>query len=135
MITLLAQATATLPDPTHYASIGWLMVCIAGVFGAINQILKFFDRFKPNPPLYKEYASKFEHDGLRVEFTEFRNEVRDAFTNSARASSASREKIYVALKEQAKQLVENTTMTALTSQRLEKLDTKIDRILEREAAQ
>ena len=82
-----------------------------------------------------EYATKAAHEALRQDFSEFRIEVRDAFNTSAVAASKSREKIYNALNDQAKLLAANTTETELTRQRLEKLDTKIDRVLEWKASQ
>lgn len=38
-------------DPTHYASIGWLLLALAGLAGALNQGAGagFLDRLKPKP--------------------------------------------------------------------------------------
>ena len=40
--TMIAQ----LPDPNHFGSIGWLIVCLAAVSVAINSVWKLADRVK-----------------------------------------------------------------------------------------
>jgi hypothetical protein len=77
------------------------------------------------------YATKTEHEGLRGEFAEFRDEVRVSFDDAADQSRTSREKIYVEQRRQAELLAANMQKTELTHQRVETLDTKLDRILER----
>ena len=45
-----ALALQNLPDPNNFASIGWLLIGLAALCFAANQILKFTDRFKDKPP-------------------------------------------------------------------------------------
>lgn len=80
-----------------------------------------------------EFATKKEHDGLRKEFVDFRDEVRVSFDEAAGTSRQSREKIYNELRRQGEFLAANTKQTELTSQQVSNLDRKIDRILERQA--
>ena len=129
-----ADATQSLPDPNSFASIGWLFVCIGALALILNQGADFINRFRtkePTPPLHKEYATKVEHEGLRSEFADFRDEVRVSFDEAAGTSRQSREKIYNELKSLGVMLASNTTETKLMHQRVETLDQKIDRINER----
>lgn len=128
---MLTLAETSLPDPNSYTSIGWLLIALAGLFVAVNQVLKFVDRFKANPPLHKEYTTRQAHDELSERFDDFRDVVSKALTDAASVSRASREKIYIELRGQAAELAKNTEKTALTHAHVIRLDEKFDRMLER----
>lgn len=124
----------TLPDPTAFSSIGWILVGLGALALTLNQLFDFFAKFKekpPSPPLHKEYATIAELKALEEAHTDFRDEVRVSFDEAAQQSRTSREKIYLEQRRQAELLASNTQKTELTHQRVEVLDTKIDRLLER----
>jgi hypothetical protein len=79
-----------------------------------------------------EFASKDEHEGLRAEFADFRDEIRAAFDEAGHTSRQSREKIYNELRRLAELMSSNTTKTELTHHRVETLDAKIDRLRDRQ---
>jgi hypothetical protein len=127
--------------PDSGPGLGWLLVGLGALFAILNQGAEFFARFrKPAPtetalanqPITikadKEFASKSEHDGLRGEFKDFRDEVRVSFDEASQTSRQSREKIYVEQRRQAELLAHNTAKTDLTHQQIATMDTKIDRI-------
>lgn len=60
---------AALPDPNSFASIGWLVVCLAGLIAIINGALSLVDRFKVTPPPAETYATKVEVATLRGELS------------------------------------------------------------------
>lgn len=60
MILSLAQ----LPAPESAQAIGWLALAGFAIAGGVNQVLKFFDRFKETPPSHQTYATKSEHGEL-----------------------------------------------------------------------
>jgi len=133
---LLADAAQTLPDPNTFPAIGWLFVCFGAIALILNQGADFINRFRtkePSPPLHKEYATKVEHDGLRVEFASFRDEVRVSFDEAADTSRQSREKIYNELRRHGEMIIANTTLTNSIAAQVGKLDDKFDAIISRAA--
>jgi hypothetical protein len=100
MIPLLAQTSAALPEPGSAASIGWLVLTLAGLALAANQLLGVRDRLRAKQaqpvdvvkqPLtvkpHEEYTPLAVHRA-------FAERVEERFEEQARASSAGREKIY-----------------------------------------
>ena len=54
---LIAEALQVLPDPNHFASLGWVLVIIAGLCVIFNAILGFMDRFKEKPDPKETYLT------------------------------------------------------------------------------
>ena len=136
---------AELPMPDSGPGIGWLLVGLGALFAILNQGAEFFGRFRKsattettltNQPITvraeAEFASKDEHEGLRAEFADFRDEIRAAFDEAGHTSRQSREKIYNELRRLAELMSSNTTKTELTHHRVETLDAKIDRLRDRQ---
>lgn len=62
MIPFCLLAAAELPDPTSYASTGWIIAAIFGIVGLANQGMALWDRLfpRPSPPAHELYATKAE---------------------------------------------------------------------------
>lgn len=59
-MTLLAQTLPlSMPDPNSAQSIGWLIVALVAIGGAIVLFRKVFGQ---DPPLHKEYVTKSDHE-------------------------------------------------------------------------
>lgn len=66
----IAEASQGLPDPNHFASIGWLIVGLAGVLTILKLVLDLWkDHFKPNPPHHLTYLTIAEHKEVIEEMT------------------------------------------------------------------
>lgn len=62
MLPFCLLASAELPDPTSYASTGWIIAAIFGIVGLANQGMALWDRLfpRPSPPAHELYATKAE---------------------------------------------------------------------------
>jgi hypothetical protein len=79
MINLLAQAVPPLPDPNHFASVGWVIVILVAVLVGANQVLSFYKEHiaeKPKPsdtyvtiPNFKEIEKERKQDRLEIKET------------------------------------------------------------------
>lgn len=59
---------ATLPDPSSTASIGWLVLTLAGLAVAVNAIANFWrQNIREQPSPSATYATKAEHSDLRAQ--------------------------------------------------------------------
>lgn len=50
---MFSQVTPTLPDPNHFASIGWTLVSLFALCGGAYYVMQMVDRIRgkePNPP-------------------------------------------------------------------------------------
>jgi hypothetical protein len=53
MKCLLSEAIPQLPDPNHFASIGWIVVSLFALCGGVYYVMQLVDRIrgdKPHPP-------------------------------------------------------------------------------------
>jgi hypothetical protein len=83
-------------NPTSYEAIGWLVVALASLCVAINQIDDFFDRRKPRegfPPVEQldnsQNALSVRVDKLEAEMGELRREMKED-REAANASGSAR---------------------------------------------
>lgn len=64
MIPALFASAAPLPDPNGYQAMGWVLVALTALGGAVLIFRKVFGH---TPPLHKEYASKTDVEKLETE--------------------------------------------------------------------
>lgn len=127
---LLAQI-----QPASHTDTGiWIAILLAIIGGAVG-IKKLLHR---DPPLYREYASKKEHDELAKRQARHEEETNQRLIAMSNASSAGREKIYAQIREVSTEVGKVKESVARTDESTEhlttqvtRLDGKIDRILER----
>lgn len=55
----------TLPDPNHYASIGWLLVSIAAIAYGANHIWELVNRMRGEPPHPPNSLLEADHRALK----------------------------------------------------------------------
>lgn len=80
---------------------------------------------------HEEFTPLEKHDALVTRVNGIETSFEDRMTKLAQASSDGREKIYLQLNTQRELLAKNTEKTDLTYAHLQKLDGKMDRVLER----
>ena len=61
---------AALPSPDSPQALGWIVLTIAGLALAVNQVLSFTDRFREQPPASVTYTTKAEHRELAKKMDE-----------------------------------------------------------------
>lgn len=79
--TLLAQAFE-LPSPNSAAAVGWIVLSIAAVCVALNQIMGFYFTLKPRktPPDHEVYATKAELATAKEEHKENDERIEKRFS-------------------------------------------------------
>ena len=103
-----------MPTPDSYEAIGWLVVGLASLCVAINQIDDFFERRKPKagfPPveqLENSHEALAERvDKLEEAMTDIRREMREDREAQAKSASASAAGIYKKIDEVRAELSAN----------------------------
>lgn len=115
MDAMVMLGAAGLPEPGGYQAVGWLLMALAGLGVAINQLLKLVDRMKEKPPPAETYMTKAQcavsHgetdrrlDRLECEVPEIRAEIRRMVIELDRKG----EERAVAIHNRINQLVEAT---------------------------
>lgn len=103
-----------MPLPTSYESIGWLVVGLAALCVAINQIDDFFERRKPRagfPPVEQLENSRLalEHrvDKIELDLMAIRREMKEDRETSARTASIRAAGLYKKIDETRAELSAN----------------------------
>lgn len=105
-----------MPDPTHFSSIGWLLLCLAALAGALNQGLGLMDRFRDKPAageVQREtaagYVSKQECARTMADLNARLTQLDQWRVTDAKDGANSRRSIYDELKTVERKSAESVT--------------------------
>ena len=119
------------PGPTEYYQ---YFVITAAVLVTVKTLLDLWKALRPPepvPPLHKEYVSRESFSALEGRLNSLAVEFDHHAADNARASSASREKIYESIRALERGVAGLQKESELLTQRLHHLDAKLDRLIER----
>ena len=152
---IVAGGATTLPDPSHFSSVGWVVVILVGlVMGARAVIGLWRDLQKPSGPEQREVkmmASAVERSVFEAHVVKNEREHENIFSKLGGVDRGGQER----LEKKFEQLRNERThdmeqlhsdlgqvsnkvsaldkMTELQNQRLAQMDTKLDRLIERKS--
>ncbi len=127
-------------EPNTASAIGWLMVAMASAATGANQIAAFFDRWKEKPPAAQTYATKHDctsrhqaveqrMEKLECEIMTIRSEIRAGLEKMNQQDEQRAIALHNRINPMEAGMESNTRVLDLLNQRLEHLDTKLDRVL------
>jgi len=132
----LAQAAPSLPDPNHFASIGWVIVILVAVVVGLNQVVSFWkDHMRERPTPSDTYVTI-------AQFERQMDQLSDELASDRAANKADHDGIFTKIGGHERGINNNlisiqTKVAALdersetTKATLTLLDQKVDRIVER----
>ena len=139
-LAVIAQAptTASLPDPNHFASVGWVVVILTALIVALRSGMGFVRDLKDKPApgdVARESAERFATKAeLRDRAAEWDKESRrlyDKREEDLRLAAQSRKAMHEDVQKISEGLSALTATTQLQNQTLAGVTSDIKRILER----
>ncbi len=135
---------ATLPPPDGFAGVGWILLAIAALCVAANQIDDFLDRRKSKPGNPPNEQLLQAHEQLREDFDRHVVECKQTYAGKEaiellaenlcafeRDSKESRRNMHVEITALSNNVAALREATETTKQQVVRMEIKIDRLIER----